>query len=113
VSVDPERVPPHHRALRWHPHFDCRPDKIKYEEHAQDPKAEANLFSTALTEAARQLDKLKANLQSRAPNEAAILHAQKQLLQDELVLTDSEKFIEMARRQHGLFIKPLKSRLGH
>jgi len=75
------------------PAFRLQAGKIKYEEDGQDPKEEAKLFSTALTEAAQQLDDLKANLQSRAPNEAAILHAQKQLLQDELVLTDSEKFI--------------------
>ena len=75
------------------PAFRLQAGKIKYEEDGQDPKEEAKLFSTALTEAAQQLDELKANLQSRAPNEAAILHAQKQLLQDELVLTDSEKFI--------------------
>ena len=75
------------------PAFRLQAGKMRYEEEAQDPKEEAKLFSTALTEAAQQLDELKANLQSRAPNEAAILHAQKQLLQDELVLTDSEKFI--------------------
>ena len=75
------------------PAFRLQAGKIKFEENAQDPKEEAGLFSTALTEAAQQLDDLKANLQTRAPNEAAILHAQKQLLQDELVLTDSEKFI--------------------
>jgi phosphocarrier protein FPr len=76
------------------PAFRLQADKMEYEEEAQDPKAEANLLSTALTEAARQLDELRANLKSRAPSEAAILRAQKQLLQDELVLTDSEKFIE-------------------
>ncbi len=75
------------------PAFRLQAGKIKFEEDAQDPKGEAKLFSTALAEAAQQLDDLKANLQTRAPNEAAILHAQKQLLQDELVLTDSEKFI--------------------
>ena len=75
------------------PAFRLQAGKIKYEEMAQDPKKEAKLFSTALTEAAHQLDELKANLQKTAPNEAAILHAQKQLLQDELVLTDCEKFI--------------------
>lgn len=75
------------------PAFRLRVGKMKFEEDAQDPKEEASRFGTALAEAARQLDELKANLQSRAPNEAAILHAQKQLLQDELVLTDSEKFI--------------------
>ncbi len=75
------------------PAFRLHARKMKFEENAQDPGAEARRFSEALTEAAGQLDKLKARLQSRAPNEAAILHAQKQLLQDELVLTDSEKFI--------------------
>jgi phosphocarrier protein FPr len=75
------------------PAFRLQAGKLKFEEDAQDPKEEAKLFSTALTEAVKQLDELKANLQTRAPNEAAILHAQKQLLQDDLVLTDSEKFI--------------------
>ena len=75
------------------PAFRLHARRMKFEEHAQDPKEEAKLFSTALTEAAQQLDELQANMQSRAPKEAAILHAQKQLLQDELVLTDSEKFI--------------------
>ena len=76
------------------PAFRLQARKTKFEEVAQDPKEEANRFSAALTEAARQLDELTANLQSRAPKEAAILQAQKQLLQDELVLSDSEKFIE-------------------
>jgi len=75
------------------PAFRLYARKMKFEEDGKDPKGEARLFSTALTEAAQQLDELQANLQSRAPKEAAILHAQKQLLQDELVLTDSEKFI--------------------
>ncbi len=75
------------------PAFRLQAGKIRYEENAEDPKAEAKLFSTALTMAAQQLDELEGSLQSKAPNEAAILHAQKQLLQDELVLTDSEKFI--------------------
>ncbi|WP_136808207.1 phosphoenolpyruvate--protein phosphotransferase [Desulfosediminicola flagellatus] len=75
------------------PAFRLQAGKIRYEENAEDPQMEARLFSTALKEAAQQLDELKADLQRMAPNEAAILHAQKQLLQDELVLTDSEKFI--------------------
>jgi phosphoenolpyruvate-protein phosphotransferase len=75
------------------PAFRLQAGKIRYEEEAGDPKEEAKLFSSALVKAAQQLDELKANLQTTAPNEAAILHAQKQLLQDELVLTDSEKFI--------------------
>lgn len=79
------------------PAFRLQADKMEYEKDAQDPKAEANLLSTALTEAARQLDELRANLKSRAPDEAAILRAQKQLLKDELVLTDSEKFIESGK----------------
>jgi phosphoenolpyruvate-protein phosphotransferase len=75
------------------PAFRLQAGKMKFEEDSQDPKAEAKLFSTALTEAAQQLDELQANLQSRAPKEAAILRAQKQLLQDELVLRDSQKLI--------------------
>jgi len=75
------------------PAFRLQAGKMKFEEDGQDPREEARLFSMALTEAAQQLDELQANLQTRAPKEAAILHAQKQLLQDELVLTDSEKFI--------------------
>ncbi len=75
------------------PAFRLQPKKLQFEENAQDPKDEARRFSSALTKAAEQLDELRANLQTRAPNEAAILHAQKQLLQDELVLTDSEAFI--------------------
>ncbi|BHH82449.1 phosphoenolpyruvate--protein phosphotransferase [Desulforhopalus sp. 52FAK] len=75
------------------PAFRLQAGKMKYEENAEDPKAEAKLFSSALVKAAQQLDELKATMQNTAPNEAAILHAQKQLLQDELVLTDSEKHI--------------------
>jgi len=75
------------------PAFRLQSGKMKFAEEGQGAKEEAKLFSSALAEAARQLDELQANLQSRAPKEAAILHAQKQLLQDELVLTDSEKYI--------------------
>ncbi len=94
------------------PAFRLQAGKMRYEEEAQDPKAEAKLFSTALTEAARQLDKLKANLQSRAPNEAAILHAQKQLLQDELVLTDSEKFIVNGKTAAWSFHQAIEKQVG-
>ena len=94
------------------PAFRLQAGKMRYEEEAQDPKAEANLFSTALTEAARQLDKLKANLQSRAPNESAILHAQKQLLQDELVLTDSEKFIVNGKTAAWSFHQAIEKQVG-
>jgi phosphocarrier protein FPr len=94
------------------PAFRLQGGKMRYEEEAQDPKAEARLFSTALTEAARQLDKLKANLQSRAPNEAAILHAQKQLLQDELVLIDSEKFILNGKTAAWSFHQAIEKQVG-
>ncbi len=94
------------------PAFRLQAGKMRYEEEAQDPKAEAKLFSTALTEAAHQLDKLKANLQSRAPNEAAILHAQKQLLQDELVLTDSEKFIVNGKTAAWSFHQAIEKQVG-
>ncbi len=75
------------------PAFRLQAGKIKFAENAEDAAQEAKLFRTALAEADRQLDELEANLQSKAPNEAAILHAQKQLLQDELVLADSQKLI--------------------
>lgn len=75
------------------PAFRLQAGKIRFEEESENPKEEAKRFSSALAKAAQQLDELKAHMQSRAPNEAAILHAQKQLLQDELVLTDAEKFI--------------------
>ncbi|NDY74307.1 phosphoenolpyruvate--protein phosphotransferase [Desulfobacter hydrogenophilus] len=94
------------------PAFRLQGRTMRYEEEAQDPKAEAKLFSTALTEAALQLDKLKANLQSRAPNEAAILHAQKQLLQDELVLIDSEKFIVNGKTAAWSFNQAIEKQVG-
>lgn len=75
------------------PAFRLQAGKINFEENADNSEEETSLFSSALTEAARQLDELEADLQSKAPNEAAILHAQKQLLQDELVLADSKKLI--------------------
>lgn len=73
--------------------FRLQAGNIKFEENAEDAEKEAKLFRTALAEAGRQLDELEADLQSKAPNEAAILHAQKQLLQDELVLADSKKML--------------------
>ena len=94
------------------PAFRLQAGKMKFEEHAQNPKEEATRFSTALTEAARQLDKLTANLQSRAPNEAAILHAQKQLLQDELVLTDSETFIVNGKTAAWSFHQAIEKQVG-
>ena len=93
------------------PAFRLQAAKMRYEEEAQDPKEEATLFSTALTEAAQQLDELKANLQTRAPNEAAILHAQKQMLQDELVLTDSEKFIVNGKTAAWSFHKAIEKQV--
>ena len=75
------------------PAFRLQAGKIRFEEESETPKEEVKRFGNALAKAAQQLDELKANMQSRAPNEAAILHAQKQLLQDELVLTDAEKFM--------------------
>lgn len=76
------------------PVFRLQAGKMKFEQDAADPKKEADRFTLALTEAAKQLDELKANMQSKAPKEAAILQAQKQLLQDEVILADSQQFIE-------------------
>ena len=94
------------------PAFRLHARKMKFEEEGKDPKGEAKLFSTALTEAAQQLDELQANLQSRAPKEAAILHAQKQLLQDELVLTDSEKFIVNGKTAAWSFHQAIEKQVG-
>ena len=94
------------------PAFRLYARKMKFEENGQNPKGEAKLFSTALTEAAQQLDELQANLQSRAPKEAAILHAQKQLLQDELVLTDSEKFIVNGKTAAWSFHQAIEKQVG-
>lgn len=76
------------------PTFRLEAGKVKFEQRAQDAKKEAELFDGALKESIQQLDKLTANMQTSAPNEAAILKAQKQFLQDELVLEDTKQFIE-------------------
>ncbi len=75
------------------PAFRLHAGKMHYDENSQDPEEESKLFRTALDEADHQLDELVADLQSKAPNEAAILHAQKQLLNDEQILSDSKKLI--------------------
>lgn len=93
------------------PAFHLKAGKIKYNEDAEDTREETKLFSTALTKAAQQLDELQANLQTRAPKEAAILHAQKQLLQDELVLTDSEKFIVNGKTAAWSFYRAIEKQV--
>lgn len=93
------------------PAFRLKAGKMKFDEAAKDPKEEAKLFSSALAEAARQLDELKASLQTRAPNEAAILHAQKQLLQDELVLTQSEKLILQGKTAAWSFHRSIENQV--
>ncbi len=75
------------------PAFRLHAGKMHYDENSQDPAEESKLFRTALDEADHQLDELVADLQSKAPNEAAILHAQKQLLNDEQILSDSKDLI--------------------
>jgi phosphocarrier protein FPr len=94
------------------PAFRLHARKMKFEEEGKDSKEEAKLFSTALSKAAQQLDELQANLQSRAPKEAAILHAQKQLLQDELVLTDSEKYIVNGKTAAWSFHQAIDKQIG-
>ena len=94
------------------PAFRLQAGKMKFKEDAQDPKEENSRFNSALTEASRQLDELKANLQSRAPNEAAILHAQKQLLQDELVLSDSQKFITNGKSAAWSFHQAMEKQIA-
>ncbi|EAR09249.1 phosphoenolpyruvate--protein phosphotransferase [Reinekea blandensis] len=54
---------------------------------------EKQRLTDALAEAATQLDELKARLQNKAPKEAAIIQAQKQLLQDEMILERTQELI--------------------
>jgi len=91
--------------------FRLQAGKIHFEENAQDANEESKLFSTALSEAARQLDELEADLQSKAPNEAAILHAQKQLLQDEVVLTESKKLISAGKTAAWAFHQAIETQV--
>ncbi len=93
------------------PAFRLQAGKMKFEENARDPGEESELFSTALAEADRQLDELEADLQSRAPNEAAILHAQKQLLQDELVLTAGKKLIAAGKTAAWAFHQAIETQI--
>lgn len=93
------------------PAFRLQAGKIHYEEEGQGPQEETRLFTTALIEAAHQLDELIASLQSTAPNEAAILRAQKQLLQDELVLTDSKKFIATGKTAAWSFYEAIEKQV--
>lgn len=91
--------------------FRLQAGKINFEENAQDSKQESSLFSSALNEAARQLDELQADLQSKAPNEAAILHAQKQLLQDPQVLGDSEKLLNAGKTAAWAFYQAIEKQI--
>jgi phosphoenolpyruvate-protein phosphotransferase len=93
------------------PAFRLQAGKIKFERDATDPKKEADRFSLALAEAAKQLDELKGNLQSNAPNEAAIMQAQKQLLQDELILADSQQFIENGNTAEWSFYQGIEKQI--
>lgn len=79
------------------PAFRLHAEKIKYDEHAENAEQETKAFNSALHGAAHQLDELIANLQTSAPNEAAILQAQKGLLQDELIVQESKKYIDSGK----------------
>lgn len=61
---------------------------------ADDPEKETQRLHQAFQTAAEQLDELKVKLANKAPKEAAILQAQKQLLTDEVVVQAAEEFIK-------------------
>lgn len=65
-------------------------DVVREADSIEDEQAR---LAEALTEAAVQLNELKARLQNKAPKEAAIIQAQKQLLQDELILEHTHRLI--------------------
>lgn len=94
------------------PAYRLHADKIKYEENGQDKEEENKLFRSALSGAAQQLDELIANLQTSAPNEAAILQAQKGLLQDELIVKDSKGFIEGGKTAAWAFHQAVETQIA-
>lgn len=93
------------------PAFRLHAEKIKYEEYAENPEEESSVFSSALHGAAHQLDELIANLQTSAPNEAAILQAQKGLLQDELILQESKTFIKSGKTAAWSFHQAIEQQI--
>jgi len=93
------------------PAFRLHADKIKYEENSQNKEEESKLFTSALSGAAHQLDELIANLQTSAPKEAAILQAQKGLLQDELVVKDSKTSIEEGKTAPWSFHQAIEKQI--
>lgn len=93
------------------PAFRLHAEKIKYEENAQNSQEESERFSTALHGAAHQLDELISNLQTSAPKEAAILQAQKGLLQDEIVLRDSKNYINEGKTAAWSFNQAIEKQI--
>lgn len=68
--------------------------KVDVSREADNIDQEKQHLTAALSEAAEQLDELKIRLQNKAPKEAAIILAQKQLLQDEIILEKTRELIE-------------------
>jgi phosphoenolpyruvate-protein phosphotransferase len=60
---------------------------------APDADSELNILKSALTEAILQTEKLHQKLLEKAPNEAIILKAQKQLISDETIVQESQSLI--------------------
>lgn len=73
--------------------FKLEQAKYAFERDAQDANHEKQCLTMALEKASQQLSELKASLQVKAPKEAAILQAQKQLLHDEVILESTHAFM--------------------
>ncbi len=93
------------------PAFRLQAGQMKFAETADDAQEEAKRFGQALNEAEHQLDELEADLQSKAPKEAAILKAQKQLLKDELVVADSKAFIAAGKTAAWSFHQAIEKQI--
>ncbi|MFV0436919.1 MAG: phosphoenolpyruvate--protein phosphotransferase [Desulfopila sp.] len=77
------------------PAFKLEAGKMKFDRQAENAKKELENLQRAFSEAGQQLDELKARLEATAPNEAAILQAQKQLLNDEQIGRETSRHIDM------------------
>lgn len=91
--------------------FQLQAGQIHFEEQSSDAEEEGHLFDSALKEAEHQLDELQADLQSTAPKEAAILKAQQQLLQDDMVLKASMKSIAAGKTAAWSFHQAIETQI--
>ena len=75
------------------PAFVLASTSVEIDKDGTDPVDESRFLAAALEKAALQIDELQQKLQAKAPKEAAILKAQKQLLKDDTIVADSHKLV--------------------